>query len=43
MERILCRMLSIRGTGRRRSGLIEDIFWFISIDLRRADSVEEET
>ncbi len=43
MARDLYRMLSIKGMGRRRSGLIENIFLFISIELRRAESVEDET
>ena len=43
MARDLHRMLSTKGRGRRRSGLIEDIFLFISIELRSAESVEDET
>ena len=43
MARKLYKMLSYKGTGKRRSELIEDIFLFQRIEMRRAESVEEET
>ena len=43
MTRKLYKMLSYKGTGKRRSEPIEDIFLFQSMEMRRAESVREKT